>query len=185
MKNNAISAIIGILAGLAIFLALQQRGCGDDRNIAGRIDTVVVVKIDTSRGQIVINNWQPKITVPAEAIPVVIDSAAVVRAYYAVNRYDTAFGDSAVSGTVAVTVSQNRITAFDLAWQGITRTTTQTVTIHPPVVGHLSVGVYAGGRDRFDWGPVGMWRDKSGRTFFGAYSMNDKSVRVGAALQIK
>ena len=184
MKNNAISAIFGVVAGLAVFFALQQRGCrggGDGRD---RINTVMVVKIDTSRGQIIINNWQPKITVPP-AIPANVDSAAVVRAFYAVNRYDTAFGDSTVSGTVALEVTQNKVTAFGLTWQGLTRNTTQTITIHEPPVGHLSVGAYAGGRDRFDWGPVGMWRDKSGRTFFGAYSMNDKSVRIGAALQIK
>lgn len=175
-----------VCALLLIYVALERTGCIPVHQDHRGGDTVVVVtKYDTTRGNMTINNWQPRIVVdvPPGQMPTVVDTMAILRDYFATNRYDTTFGDSTFKGTVDLTVSKNRVQSFGLKWQGVN--TTREVTLREAPASHLSVGAYVGGRVQFDWGPLVLYQDKKNITYLAGYSFADKSIRVGAGIRLK
>ena len=141
------------------------------------------VKYDTIKREVTINNWQPRITVEAPDVPRSVDTAAILRAHFATNHYDTSITDSSFSAKVNLTVSQNKLQSFSLKYAGVNKTTT--ITLREPPSNHIYLGAFAGGKETFEYGPQAIFLDKKNRAYTASYSLTDKSVRVGVGFKIK
>lgn len=157
---------------LAAILFTQR--CGDGGG--GSVDTVVVTRVDTVRGNVTINKWFPVKTLAGEKTT---DTVYVLADYDSVRYYEKDFKDSTISGTVKLQVSQNKLQSFGLDYKALNKTTTITLREFKP---SLYVGGFVGTKN--DYGAQLIYADKT-KAYTGGYNFQDKSFSVGIAIKIK
>jgi hypothetical protein len=186
---NSILIIFGI--ALVAFFLYRQGQVQPDHS---------TTTIDTSRHDIVINNWQPKgttvFTAPEQPNYSGLDASKLLSAiqelrssfdslrmeYYAVNRYDTILNDTSYKESISIDVSKNRIARFTRNMEVYNRTT---ITVKPQ---RFAVNVGAFGyvaKDFNAFGPMITGITKKGDAISIGYDAINKGWMAGIQYRIK
>lgn len=120
------------LAGFALFL----RNNGFAKYFGGNVDTLVNITTthhiyDSTRHQIYIPIETPEriVQLPPESIPAVVDTNAILSAYFSQAIYQRQFNDSNLQATLIDTVSKNRLGAGAFTYKWLKPVTNITTTI--------------------------------------------------------
>lgn len=187
---NTLLIILGI-ALVAFFLYRQ----GEPIQQSGTVTT-----IDTSKHDIIINNWQPKGTTvftPAQApdysgltpqelltelrsIRSSLDSLRME--YYAVNHYDTILTDTSYKESISIDVTKNRLARFTRNMEVYNRTTITTkparFAVNIGAIGYVSKNYNA-------FAPVLSGTTKKGDIISLGYDVINKGWMAGVQYRIR
>lgn len=177
MKLTLTDMLLVVLIAFLIF----ERACRvEDIDKPEKQQPVIVNVYDTTQHQTIISQPQPTQTITV-ALPQQVDTMAVIKAYYAKNKYEETTSDSILESRYSFTIEQNRLQDFRHSYK--LKQPLTTIITHPERTVYPK-SFYLSGFAGYNSAGLGVVYVDKKRMYGAGYDILNKSISVQAGVKI-
>ncbi len=168
-----------LLVAMIAFL-IFERACRVEDIDNHEQQPIVVNVYDTTQHQTIISQPQPTQTITV-ALPQQVDTMAVIKAYYAKNKYEETTSDSILESRYSFTIEQNRLQDFRHSYK--LKQPLTTIITHPERTVYPK-SFYLSGFAGYNSAGLGVVYVDKKRMYGAGYDILNKSISVQAGVKI-